>query len=81
MKRHLDKQLSKHFDRYKQVMVLLGSRQIGKTTILQKFFPQAEYFLIDNEPIKKIFETYDIQAYKTLKNLKKILIKSVKFIK
>ena len=79
MKRHLDKQLSEHFDRYKQVMILLGSRQIGKTTILQKLFPKAEYFLIDNEPIKKIFETYDIQTYKTLigKNVKYIVIDEV----
>ena len=64
--RHLDQQLQEHFDRYKQVMVLLGSRQVGKTTILKRLFPQAEYFLIDNEPIRKIFETYDIQTYKTL---------------
>jgi len=64
--RHLDQQLQEHFNRYKQVMVLLGSRQVGKTTILKRLFPQAEYFLIDNEPIRKIFETYDIQTYKTL---------------
>ena len=79
MKRHLDKQLSEHFDHYKQVMVLLGSRQIGKTTILKKLFPQAKYFLIDNEPIKKIFETYDIQTYKTLigKDVKHIVVDEV----
>lgn len=68
MKRHLDEKLIKHFKNYKQAMVLLGSRQIGKTTILKKLFPKADYFLVDNEPIKKILETYDIETYKTIIN-------------
>ena len=32
----------------------------------KKIFPRADYFLVDNEPIKKILESYDIEAYKTL---------------
>ena len=65
MKRHLDYNISQHFNKYKQVLVLLGSRQVGKTTIVKKIFPKADYFLVDNEPVKRILETYDIEACKT----------------
>ena len=66
MNRHLDKIISQHFEKYKQVLILLGSRQVGKTTLVKKIFPQADYFLVDNEPIRKILESYDIEAYKTI---------------
>jgi len=66
MQRHLDSVINKHFSKYKQVLILLGSRQVGKTTIVKKLFPNAEYFLVDNEPIRKILETYDFETYKTL---------------
>jgi len=66
MKRHLDSNLKKHFQKYKQILILLGSRQVGKTTIVKKIFPQANYLLVDNSPIKNILETYDIESYKTL---------------
>lgn len=68
MQRHLDDKISQHFNKYKQILILLGSRQVGKTTIVQKIFPQAEYFLVDNEPIKKILESYDVETYKSLLN-------------
>lgn len=68
MKRHIDLKISQHFKKYKQVLVLLGSRQVGKTTMVKKVFPTSDYFLVDNEPIKKILETYDIETYKTLMN-------------
>ncbi len=66
MKRHLDAKISRHFDRYKQVLILLGSRQVGKTTIVKRLFPNGSYFLVDNEPIRKILQSYDIETYKTL---------------
>lgn len=66
MNRHLDTIVSQHFKKYKQVLILLGSRQVGKTTLVKKIFPQADYFLVDNEPIKKILESYDIETYKTI---------------
>lgn len=66
MQRHLDFKISRHFEKYKQVLILLGSRQVGKTTLVKKLFPDSDYFLVDNEPIKKILETYDIETYKTL---------------
>lgn len=76
MKRHLDFKISQHFEKYKQVLILLGSRQVGKTTLVKKIFPHGDYFLVDNEPIKKILETYDIETYKTLinENSKEIII-------
>jgi len=36
--RHLDKALKSHFQKRKEVLVLLGARQVGKTTILKKNF-------------------------------------------
>lgn len=66
MKRHLDSKISQHFSKYKQILILLGSRQVGKTTLVKKLFPEAKYLLVDNEPIRKILETYDIETYKTL---------------
>lgn len=70
MQRHLDLKLSRHFEKYKQVLILLGSRQVGKTTLVKKIFPKGSYFLVDNEPIRKILESYDIETYKTLINEK-----------
>jgi hypothetical protein len=66
MRRHLDFKVKQHFKKYKQVLILLGSRQVGKTTLVKKIFKNGDYFLVDNEPIKKILETYDIETYKTL---------------
>ncbi|MDO9399582.1 MAG: ATP-binding protein [bacterium] len=79
MERHLDSKISKHFKKYKQVLILLGSRQVGKTTMVKKIFPSGDYFLVDNEPIKKILESYDIETYKTLinKNSKEIIIDEI----
>ncbi|MBU4481205.1 ATP-binding protein [Patescibacteria group bacterium] len=79
MKRHLDFKINQHFEKYKQVLILLGSRQVGKTTLVKKIFPKADYFLVDNEPVKKILESYDIETYKTLinENSKKIIIDEI----
>jgi predicted AAA+ superfamily ATPase len=41
----------------------MGARQVGKTTLLKRLFPDATYFLIDNDPVRKNFETYDIHSY------------------
>jgi hypothetical protein len=41
--RYLDKALKSHFQKRKEVLVLLGARQVGKTTILKKIFPSAFY--------------------------------------
>ena len=70
MQRHLDQQLKHHFTKYRQILILLGSRQVGKTTLVKKIFPDANYLLVDNEPIRKILESYDIETYKALINKK-----------
>lgn len=64
--RHLDGGLSRHFTKYKEILILLGPRQSGKTTLLKRLFPKAAYLLVDNEPIKKALESYDILTYKQL---------------
>lgn len=49
-----------------QIMILLGPRQAGKTTLITRLFPDAQYFLVDNEPILKNLETYDIHTYRQI---------------
>lgn len=72
--RHIDAQLKKHFDKYKQALVLLGARQVGKTTILKKTFPNALYLLVDNEGTRRILESYDINTYKQIFGINKEII-------
>lgn len=66
--RHVDQALSDHFHKYKEVLVLLGARQVGKTTIVKRIFPQADYLVVDNEPIKRTLERYDPVVYRQLLN-------------
>lgn len=66
--RHLDQALRNHFEKYKEILVLLGARQVGKTTIIKRIFPQASYLIVDNEPIKNALERYDPAVYRQLLN-------------
>lgn len=66
IRRHVDQILLNHFQKYRQILLLLGPRQVGKTTVIKRVFPQAEYFLLDNEKTRELFERYDISAYKQL---------------
>lgn len=66
--RHLDYALQNHFQKYKEVLVLLGARQVGKTTLVKRVFPTAHYLVVDNEPVKKALERYDPTVYKQLLN-------------
>lgn len=72
--RHLEKKLENHFNTYKQAIVLLGARQTGKTTLLKKVFPKASYLLLDNEQVKQVLESYDINTYKQILGPTKQLI-------
>lgn len=65
-RRFLDSKLSGHFQKYKEVLVLLGARQVGKTTILKKIFPQAQYLLVDTLPVKEVLNRYDPSAYRQI---------------
>ncbi len=57
--RHLEQHLRSHFTKYREILILLGSRQSGKTTLITRVFPNARYLLADNEPVRKFLETYD----------------------
>lgn len=41
--RHLDSALTTHVRTFKETLVLLGARQVGKTTMLTRLFPGAKY--------------------------------------
>lgn len=62
--RHVDKSILDHFVNNKEILILLGARQVGKTTLLKRLFPDAHYLLVDNETVKNNLEKYDISAYK-----------------
>lgn len=62
--RHLQSTLKQHFQTYRQALILLGARQVGKTTLLKNIFPEAHYLLLDNQTTKNTLESYDIQTYK-----------------
>lgn len=66
--RHLDQALASHFAKYKEVLVLLGARQVGKTTILKRIFPDAQFLVVDNDPVRNALEHYDPAVYKQLLN-------------
>lgn len=64
--RHLDNQISSHFSEYKEALILLGARQVGKTTLLKRLFPDAKYLNAETEPIKQTLERFDPAAYQQL---------------
>ncbi len=79
--RHIDKAILNHFSKFKQVLLLMGVRQVGKTTLLKRLFPDALYLLLDEKPIRDVFETYSISSYKHLiKNATKIVLDEVHLI-
>jgi len=66
--RHLDQALINHFVKYKEILILLGARQVGKTTMLKRIFPKSQYLIVDNDPIKMALERYDPNVYNQLLN-------------
>jgi len=72
--RHIDHRLREHFNQYREILLLLGPRQSGKTTLLKRLFPNAAYLLVDNEPTRKALESYDLNTYKQLFSANKQLI-------
>jgi predicted AAA+ superfamily ATPase len=64
--RHLDSALTTHVRTFKETLVLLGARQVGKTTMLTRLFPGAKYATVDNEHVRMILDRYDITAYRQL---------------
>jgi len=66
--RHLDKQISTHFNKYKEVLILLGARQVGKTTLLNRIFPKVKYLNAETEPVRKMLEQFDPTTYQDFFN-------------
>lgn len=64
--RHLETAIKTHFQKYREVLVLLGARQVGKTTLLKKCFSDAYFFSVDNEPVRQNLERYDLAVYQQL---------------
>lgn len=64
--RHIDEAILGHFTTYKDILVLLGARQVGKTTLLKRLYPEAQYLLCDNESTRATLERYDISVYRQL---------------
>lgn len=64
--RHLDRQLKNHLEKRKEILVLLGARQVGKTTILKKLFPEALYLTVDTEIIRQTLNKFDPAVYRQL---------------
>lgn len=62
--------------------MLLGARQVGKTTILRKLFPEAQYLTIDNQNTRRVLERYDISAYRQLllPSTKKLIIDEIQLL-
>ncbi len=78
-KREIDKTILNHFENYKEVLILLGSRQSGKTTLLKRLFPDSKYLLVDNDPVRKALESYDVNIYRSIfaKDKKYIIIDEI----
>jgi len=72
--RHLDGVLKNHFKKRKEVLVLLGARQVGKTTILKKIFPYAFYLSVDNEPVRRNLNLFDVAVSRQMIPVDKELI-------
>lgn len=64
--RHIDQIIIDHVANRREVLILLGARQVGKTTLLHRLFPQANYLLVDNESTRQTLERYDITSYQEI---------------
>lgn len=81
--RHLDSSLVEHEKTTRDIIILLGARQVGKTTILKRLFPQASYLTADNQSTLSVLDRYDITAYQhlILPSTKYLIIDEVHLIK
>ncbi|MEI6886935.1 MAG: ATP-binding protein, partial [bacterium] len=69
-----DKSIQNHFGKYKQVLTLIGPRQVGKTTLLKRVFPDSLYLVMDINPIRSIFESFDVAQYRSLFKDSKLIV-------
>lgn len=80
--RHLEEPISHHFQKYREVLVLLGARQVGKTTLLKKCFPGAYFLSVDNESVRQNLERYDFSVYRQIfpADVKELVIDEIHFL-
>ena len=79
--RILEHKLAEHFKYNKQAIILLGARQIGKTTLLRRVFPDALYLLADEDPIAQTLETYSSKKYQSyIRGHKQVIIDEIHLI-
>ncbi|MDZ4148570.1 MAG: ATP-binding protein [Flavobacteriaceae bacterium] len=74
--RHLETVLTEKLFQNKAI-ILMGSRQVGKTTLLRKLFPKNDYTLWmngDELDIQKLFETISADRFKAIIGNKTIVI-------
>lgn len=64
--RYLDRQLKDHLSRRREILILLGARQVGKTTILKKLFPEAQYLIVDTRPVQNSLNKLDPSVYRQM---------------
>lgn len=64
--RLIDRRILSHFKERREILILLGARQVGKTTLIKRLFPEATYLMVDNETVKKGLSRYDISFYKQM---------------
>lgn len=64
--RHLENSIKSHFQKYREILVLLGARQVGKTTLLKTYFPDAFFLSVDNESVRQNLERYDSAVYRQM---------------
>ncbi len=76
--RIISDQLKDHFLHFKQALILLGARQVGKTTLLKHLFPNALYLLVDEKEVADLLESYNSSYYRqVIKDHKQVMIDEI----
>lgn len=78
IERKIDNLIKGHFLKTNLILLLYGARQVGKTTLVKRLFPNSTYLLVDNHEVYRRLEEYDISSYlKWLPDNKEIIIDEI----
>lgn len=78
LRRKIDVLITRHFRETNLILLLFGARQVGKTTLIRRIFPNAFYLLADNQEVYRKLEAYDIASYlKWLPKNREIIIDEI----
>jgi predicted AAA+ superfamily ATPase len=66
MYRELSKGLKETVNKSKDVMLLFGARQVGKTTLLKGVFPDAHYLSMDDKSFSDVFNHRNLKEIEAL---------------